>query len=157
MIGKEIKLFLEIPIELSKSLTESLTKAIEEVSKCNNLEIKCFEVCSIDFDLKEYLILSEFKTIHFENELKKCEMKTKSLKRKSDVLEENEWFCGVCLDKRRVIKERNKRIVSTFCGHVFCKDCLENALKVRNVCPNCVQPMIPKTINSRVCYHEIYI
>jgi hypothetical protein len=153
LIGKEIKLFLEIPIELSKSLT----KAIEKVSKYNNSEIKCFEVCLMDFDLKEYLILSEFKTIHFENELKKSEMKTKTLKRKSDVLEENEWFCGICFDKRLEIKAQNKKIVSTICGHVFCKDCLENALKVRNVCPNCVQPMIPKTINSRVYYHEIYV
>jgi hypothetical protein len=135
---------LEIPIELSKSLVRTLGK----VSLFENPNIKYFKVIKVINDTKESSILSKFESINSEIE---------SIKRKYKQIEENEWFCAICLDKRHVIKSRNKRIVSTNCGHVFCKDCLVNALRVRNVCPTCAEPMIHKTVDSLVCYHEIYV
>ncbi len=77
------------------------------------------------------------------------------MREKNDVLEENESICAICLDNTNEIKAQNKRIVSTKCGHIFCKNRLVNALKVLKVCPTCAKPM--KNLGKQMLYHKLYI
>ncbi len=78
------------------------------------------------------------------------------LKRKYDQLNENNLFCAICLENKNIILSKKKKIVSTTCGHIFCKECLERALNNRSVCPICVRP-IKKTKTVFESYYELYL
>lgn len=60
---------------------------------------------------------------------------------------ENPITCPICLDN-----VRNHTPVSTNCGHIFCKQCLIQALKSAKCCPMC-----KKSITRKNQSHDIFI
>uniref|UniRef100_A0A3B4YFC1 Ring finger protein 4 n=1 Tax=Seriola lalandi dorsalis TaxID=1841481 RepID=A0A3B4YFC1_SERLL len=59
--------------------------------------------------------------------------------------------CPVCLDSYSEIVDSGRLVVSTKCGHVFCSQCLRDALTSSHTCPNC-----RKRLTHRQ-YHPLYI
>ncbi|XP_028271814.1 E3 ubiquitin-protein ligase RNF4 isoform X2 [Parambassis ranga] len=59
--------------------------------------------------------------------------------------------CPVCLDVYSEIIESGRLVVSTKCGHVFCSQCLRDALASSHNCPTC-----RKRLTHRQ-YHPLYI
>uniref|UniRef100_A0A3Q3VSM5 RING-type domain-containing protein n=1 Tax=Mola mola TaxID=94237 RepID=A0A3Q3VSM5_MOLML len=59
--------------------------------------------------------------------------------------------CPVCLDSYSEITESGRLVVSTKCGHVFCSQCLRDALTSSHTCPTC-----RKRLTHRQ-YHPLYI
>ncbi|XP_017293540.1 RING finger protein 4 isoform X1 [Kryptolebias marmoratus] len=59
--------------------------------------------------------------------------------------------CPVCLDLYSEIVESGRLVVSTKCGHVFCSQCLRDALTTSHTCPTC-----RKKLTCRQ-YHPLYI
>lgn len=51
--------------------------------------------------------------------------------------EEEDWMCSICMEELH-------DPVSTPCGHVFCRRCIEEWLLRSNVCPSCNRPDITK-------------
>ncbi|XP_077250199.1 uncharacterized protein LOC143889752 isoform X2 [Tasmannia lanceolata] len=62
------------------------------------------------------------------------------------ILEEQEvkLRCSICMD---TMKEET----STVCGHVFCKPCISNAIRVQKKCPTCREKL------SLTNIHRIYL
>ncbi|CAL8095710.1 unnamed protein product [Orchesella dallaii] len=46
-------------------------------------------------------------------------------------------MCEVCFVSFEELKECGVQIVSTPCGHVYCRDCIVGALQVKPECPHC--------------------
>ncbi|XP_073504722.1 E3 ubiquitin-protein ligase RNF4 [Phyllobates terribilis] len=59
--------------------------------------------------------------------------------------------CPICMDGYSEIIQSGRLIVSTKCGHIFCSQCLRDALKSVATCPACRQKLTAKQ------YHPIYI
>ncbi|KAG8453414.1 hypothetical protein GDO86_000154 [Hymenochirus boettgeri] len=59
--------------------------------------------------------------------------------------------CPICMDSYPEIIQSKRLIVSTKCGHIFCSQCLRDALKNSLKCPTC-----RKKLNHKQ-YHPIYI
>ncbi|XP_033891576.3 E3 ubiquitin-protein ligase RNF4-like [Acipenser ruthenus] len=59
--------------------------------------------------------------------------------------------CPICLDAYAEILQSGRLIVSTKCGHLFCSQCLRDALKHAHSCPTCRKKLTHKQ------YHPIYI
>ncbi|KAM8870959.1 E3 ubiquitin-protein ligase RNF4-like isoform 1-T3 [Spinachia spinachia] len=59
--------------------------------------------------------------------------------------------CPVCLDSYSEIVESRRLVVSTKCGHVFCRQCLRDSLTSSHTCPTC-----RKRLTHRQ-YHPLYI
>lgn len=59
--------------------------------------------------------------------------------------------CPVCLDSYSEIVESGRLVVSTKCGHVFCSQCLRDALKSSHTCPTCRKRLTPRQ------YHPLYV
>ncbi|XP_074132961.1 E3 ubiquitin-protein ligase RNF4 isoform X2 [Sminthopsis crassicaudata] len=59
--------------------------------------------------------------------------------------------CPICMDGYSEILQSGRLIVSTKCGHVFCSQCLRDALRNASSCPTC-----RKKLNQKQ-YHPIYI
>ncbi|XP_051810525.1 RING finger protein 4 isoform X2 [Acanthochromis polyacanthus] len=59
--------------------------------------------------------------------------------------------CPVCLDVYSEIVESGRLVVATRCGHVFCSQCLRDALTSSHTCPTC-----RKRLTSRQ-YHPLYV
>ncbi|KAM8939558.1 E3 ubiquitin-protein ligase RNF4 [Pelodytes ibericus] len=59
--------------------------------------------------------------------------------------------CPICMDGYSEIVQSKRLIVSTKCGHIFCSQCIRDALKNGNSCPTCRKKLTPKQ------YHPIYI
>ncbi|XP_062281796.1 RING finger protein 4 isoform X2 [Scomber scombrus] len=59
--------------------------------------------------------------------------------------------CPICMDSYSEIVESGRLVVSSKCGHVFCSQCLRDALKSSHTCPTC-----RKKLTSRQ-YHPLYI
>ncbi|XP_075050356.1 E3 ubiquitin-protein ligase RNF4 [Mixophyes fleayi] len=59
--------------------------------------------------------------------------------------------CPICLDGYSEITQSGRLIVSTKCGHIFCSQCLRDALKNVTSCPTCRKKLTHKQ------YHPIYI
>ncbi|XP_030594644.1 E3 ubiquitin-protein ligase RNF4 [Archocentrus centrarchus] len=59
--------------------------------------------------------------------------------------------CPVCLDGYSEIVGSSRLVVSTRCGHVFCSQCLRDALASSHTCPTC-----RKRLTHRQ-YHPLYI
>ena len=60
-------------------------------------------------------------------------------------------FCPVCMDGYAEIADSGRLLVSTLCGHVFCGQCLRDALRHSKRCPKC-----RKRVTHRQ-YHPIYV
>ncbi|KAM4812107.1 E3 ubiquitin-protein ligase RNF4-like [Urocitellus parryii] len=58
--------------------------------------------------------------------------------------------CPIGMDRYSEMVQNGRLIVSTECGHVFCRQCLLDSLKNANTCPTC-----RKKINHKRC-HPIY-
>ncbi|XP_067375103.1 RING finger protein 4 isoform X1 [Channa argus] len=59
--------------------------------------------------------------------------------------------CPVCLDSYSEIVESGRLVVSTKCGHVFCSQCLRDALTSSHTCPTCRKRLTPRQ------YHPLYV
>ncbi|KAM5193562.1 E3 ubiquitin-protein ligase RNF4 [Mantella aurantiaca] len=59
--------------------------------------------------------------------------------------------CPICMDGYSEIVQSGRLIVSTKCGHIFCSQCLRDALKNATSCPTCRKKLTSKQ------YHPIYI
>lgn len=59
--------------------------------------------------------------------------------------------CPICMDGYSEIVQSGRLIVSTECGHVFCSQCLRDALRNASACPTCRKKISHKR------YHPIYI
>ncbi|CAI9560540.1 unnamed protein product [Staurois parvus] len=59
--------------------------------------------------------------------------------------------CPICMDGYSEIIQSGRLIVSTKCGHIFCSQCLRDALKNATSCPTCRKKLTHKQ------YHPIYI
>ncbi|XP_053099376.1 E3 ubiquitin-protein ligase RNF4-like [Hemicordylus capensis] len=59
--------------------------------------------------------------------------------------------CPICMDGYSEIVQSGRLIVSTKCGHVFCSQCLCDALRNASSCPTCRKKLGYKQ------YHPIYI
>jgi len=92
-----------------------------------------------------------------ENKVMELSTECNGLKRKCDELEDNELFCAICLEKRSSLMAREEKFVSTICGHVFCKQCLNNSLKVRTMCPICRNYLKPPKGRVNPVFHELHI
>lgn len=60
--------------------------------------------------------------------------------------EKNRLECPVCLENLK-----NKQLISTICGHVFCKPCADNVIKTTKACPTCRKKLTSKRI------HPLYL
>lgn len=54
--------------------------------------------------------------------------------------------CAICLDS-----VRDSQPVSTICGHLFCKPCLQASFRVKKECPLCKKKL------TRNSFHDIYL
>ncbi|XP_077465421.1 E3 ubiquitin-protein ligase RNF4-like isoform X2 [Stigmatopora argus] len=59
--------------------------------------------------------------------------------------------CPVCMDTYTEMVESGRLVVSTKCGHVFCSQCLRDALSRSHTCPTCRKRLTPRQ------YHPLYI
>ncbi|XP_026200159.1 E3 ubiquitin-protein ligase RNF4 isoform X2 [Anabas testudineus] len=59
--------------------------------------------------------------------------------------------CPICMDSYSEIVESGRLVVSTKCGHVFCSQCLRDALTSSHTCPTCRKKLTPRQ------YHPLYI
>lgn len=71
----------------------------------------------------------------------------KQPKKKLDSSDEIKYRCPVCLDSIK-----NRKPVSTQCGHVFCEECIQAAFGATKKCPMC-----QKKLNSKFPFHRIFI
>jgi hypothetical protein len=55
--------------------------------------------------------------------------------------------CTICL----TLAGEKTQLCSTVCGHIFCKPCLEEALRISKNCPNCRKKLGKKS------YHPIFL
>ncbi|KAM9835015.1 RING finger protein 4 [Syngnathus typhle] len=59
--------------------------------------------------------------------------------------------CPVCMDTYSEMVDSGRLVVSTKCGHVFCSQCLRDALRCSLTCPTCRKRLTPRQ------YHPLYI
>lgn len=59
----------------------------------------------------------------------------------------NKIDCVICLETFG-----DQPIASTICGHVFCQDCLVEALRIEKKCPTCRH-----VLRGRHAYHQIFL
>lgn len=65
--------------------------------------------------------------------------------------EEHTFSCTICLDSVKTIQSSSRNLCSTVCGHVFCSDCLQEALKKKKECPMCRKRLGKKQ------YHPLFL
>uniref|UniRef100_A0A336MXA4 CSON008995 protein n=1 Tax=Culicoides sonorensis TaxID=179676 RepID=A0A336MXA4_CULSO len=53
-----------------------------------------------------------------------------------------DFKCAICLSN-----PRNRQPVSTFCGHIYCKSCIEACIQSTHKCPLCKKPLTMKKIH----------
>ncbi|KAI8909211.1 hypothetical protein EDD86DRAFT_207216 [Gorgonomyces haynaldii] len=58
-----------------------------------------------------------------------------------------EFGCKICLEKAL----ETTILVATKCGHVYCKECLEQSMKISKKCPTCQKPI------GRGGYFRLYL
>uniref|UniRef100_A0A1A8NXN4 Ring finger protein 4 n=1 Tax=Nothobranchius pienaari TaxID=704102 RepID=A0A1A8NXN4_9TELE len=59
--------------------------------------------------------------------------------------------CPICLDHYSEIVDSGRLVVSTKCGHVFCSQCLRDALRTSHTCPTCRNKLTSRQ------YHPLYV
>ena len=59
--------------------------------------------------------------------------------------------CPVCMDRASVFESMGRKLVTTNCGHVFCDECIKNAISSLHKCPVC-----NKRLTMRQ-YHRLFI
>ena len=61
-------------------------------------------------------------------------------------------LCGICREDEFFLQANKRTLVSTHCGHIFCKPCLELSLTKYKCCPIC-----RKSLTAKSGYHVIFI
>lgn len=59
--------------------------------------------------------------------------------------------CPVCMDRASVFESMGRKLVTTNCGHVFCDECIRNAISSLHKCPVCNKKL---TMRS---FHRLFI
>lgn len=59
--------------------------------------------------------------------------------------------CPVCMDRASVFESMGRKLVTTNCGHIFCNECIRNAISSLHKCPVCNKKL---TLRS---YHRLFI
>jgi hypothetical protein len=62
--------------------------------------------------------------------------------------------CPICIETYSSLKESKIRLMSTYCGHIICKPCMEDLFKNMNEKVFC--PVCRKLLNKKKC-HDIFI
>ncbi|KAK3590204.1 hypothetical protein CHS0354_041261 [Potamilus streckersoni] len=55
--------------------------------------------------------------------------------------------CPVCMDDHKEIKQTGRQLYSTTCGHVFCGQCIIEAISTMRSCPTCRQKLTRKQVH----------
>lgn len=55
--------------------------------------------------------------------------------------------CPVCMDDYKELQQRQVQLMSTICGHVFCKECIEAAVRANHQCPTCRKRLSERQIH----------
>ncbi|XP_067657304.1 E3 ubiquitin-protein ligase RNF4-like [Haliotis asinina] len=45
--------------------------------------------------------------------------------------------CPICMDDDKQIRRSGRQIMSTTCGHLFCDECIGQAIRAQHCCPTC--------------------
>ena len=61
-------------------------------------------------------------------------------------------LCGICREDEFYLQAHKRSLVSTHCGHIFCKPCLDLSLTKYKCCPICRKPL-----TSKAAYHVIFL
>ena len=61
-------------------------------------------------------------------------------------------LCGICREDEFYLQAHKRSLVSTHCGHIFCKPCLDVSLTKYKCCPICRKVLPPKS-----AYHVIFL
>ena len=61
-------------------------------------------------------------------------------------------LCGICREDEFYLQAHKHSLVSTHCGHIFCKPCLDLSLTKYKCCPIC-----RKGLPSKSPYHVIFL
>lgn len=61
--------------------------------------------------------------------------------------------CPICLEN---LIGTNRDPQSTYCGHIFCKVCLDHSLRVKKICPVCRKAVRFRRV-TRDYYHAVYL
>lgn len=59
--------------------------------------------------------------------------------------------CPVCMDSDSHIRRTGRQLYSTTCGHIFCDNCIKQALASQHRCPSCRKRLTGKQI------HPLYL
>ena len=59
--------------------------------------------------------------------------------------------CPVCMDRASVFESTGRKLVTTNCGHIFCDECIRQAISSLHKCPVCNKKL---TLRS---YHRLFI
>jgi hypothetical protein len=91
-------------------------------------------ICVSDLDLEfeitnESIPKTKLPPLKKIGEKKICEEQTSNTR--------NLISCPICLSDLDEIKSANGKMMSTPCGHLFCADCLKQAIKANLRCPQC--------------------
>ena len=67
--------------------------------------------------------------------------------------------CPICLETLVSIKAREKDIVTTVCGHIFCQECFVMTISHSKQCPTCRKKLVSYRAGGRQTdiYHPIFI
>lgn len=55
--------------------------------------------------------------------------------------------CRICLDDINEMRKKKSQIMSTVCGHVFCRCCIETSIKKFKCCPVCKKSLNKEQIH----------
>ena len=60
--------------------------------------------------------------------------------------------CGICREDEFFLQANKRTLVSTHCGHIFCKPCLDLSLTKYKCCPIC-----RRSLTAKSGYHVIFL
>jgi len=76
------------------------------------------------------------------------------LKATNSRINTNDPVCPICMESYTKLNESKIRLMSTYCGHIICKPCMEDLLKNKNEKVFC--PVCRNLVNRKKC-HDIFL
>lgn len=55
--------------------------------------------------------------------------------------------CPVCMDDYKELQQKKAQLMSTICGHLFCKPCIKASIRSNHRCPTCRKKLTEKAIH----------
>ncbi|XP_041370751.1 E3 ubiquitin-protein ligase RNF4-like [Gigantopelta aegis] len=55
--------------------------------------------------------------------------------------------CPICLDDAKQIRRSGRQIFSTVCGHIYCNQCITQAINTQRCCPTCRKKLTLKQVH----------